>query len=131
VPDLDDEQFETYLKGFHPLVPDALPVRELRRRPRAILLATAVLGAVATVIVGVASFRILNHHSSGEPSHFTTIQGLVPRQPLTLRDADALLASAPSYKSAMDELAFPRQRSTVPNQSQSALAVLGKEKIKL
>jgi hypothetical protein len=54
-----------------------------------------------------------------------------PMQPLTMRDANALLATAPSYKAALDELAFHRQRSTVAKGKQSGLAVLAKEKIKL
>lgn len=87
--------------------------------------------AAATVILSVAGFRILNRHSSGEPSHSISVEGFVPGQPLTLRDANGLLATAPSYKSAMDELASPRQSSTVPSQKESALAALAKEKIKL
>jgi hypothetical protein len=55
----------------------------------------------------------------------------VPMQPLTMRDANALLATAPSYKAALDEMAFHHQPSTVPKDKQSGLAVLAKEKIKL
>lgn len=135
MPDLDDEQFEKYLKGFRPLPPDALPVRDLgplpARRARPLLLATAGLGAIAAVILGVASFHVLNHHTSSETRPSTSVRGPVPGQPLTLRDANALLEAAPSYKSAMDELAFPRESSTMPNKNQSALAVLAKEKIQL
>jgi hypothetical protein len=130
VPDRDDEKFEMYLKGFRPLIPDALPVRErsMARRPRRWLVVTA---AVASVIAGVITFRMLRQRSSSEPRHFTSVQIFAPARPLTLREANALLETAPSYKSAMDELVFPRQSSTVQNQNQSALAVLAKEKIKL
>jgi hypothetical protein len=134
VPDLDDEQFEAYLKGFRPLLPDALPVRELmpeRHRQPHFILAAAALGTVATLLLAVASFRILSHHSPSLAGHFRSVQGFVPGQPLTLRDANSLLATAPSYKFAMDELASPRQSSTVPKEKESALATLAREKIKL
>jgi len=134
VPDLDDEQFETYLREFRPLVPDAPPVRDLRparNRRRPLILAAVALGVVASVILGVASFRLLNYRGSIDFNRTASVGGLVSRQPLTLRDVNGLLATAPSYKSAMDELVFPRHRSIVPDQSQSALAVLAKEKIKL
>jgi hypothetical protein len=131
VPDLDDEQFEKYLTRFRPLIPDPLPVRKLKpmRRPR--LLATAVLGAVAIVILGVVSFRILDRHPPAGSQRSASVENLGPAHPLTLREANALLETAPSYKSAMDDLAFPRQSSTVPKENQSALALLAKEKIKL
>jgi hypothetical protein len=47
-----------------------------------------------------------------------------------MRDANTLLATAPSYKMALDEMAFHR-RSTVPKDKQSAVEVLAKERIKL
>lgn len=134
MPDLADEQFEKYLEEFCPLVPDALPLTELRperHRPRTLILATAALAAVAMVILGVASFQRLNHRSSSETGSSISVRGPVPAHPLTLRQADALLETAPSYKSAMDELAFPPQSSAVPKENQSALAVLAKEKMKL
>lgn len=131
MPDRDDEQFEAYLKGFRPLAPGALPVRELRRTPRRPRPLLAMIAAVATVILPVAGFRILNHHSSGEPSHSTSIRGFAPGQPLTMRDANTLMTAAPSFKSAMDELASPRPSSTVPSRKESALAALAKENIKL
>jgi hypothetical protein len=48
-----------------------------------------------------------------------------------MRDANSLLASAPSYKAVLDEMAFHPRGSTVPKDKQSAVAVLSKEKIKL
>jgi hypothetical protein len=131
VPDLDDEQFEEYLKRFRPLVPDPLPVRKLGPAPRPLILAAAALGTVAIIVLGVASLRILKQHGSVAPDHSASVENLVPARPLTLRDANVLLETSPSYKSAMDELAFPCQRSTVPKENQSALALLAKEKIKL
>jgi hypothetical protein len=130
VPDLDDEQLETYLKRFRPLLPDALPSGEVRRAPqRRLSLAIWALGAVAVLIWGLVSIR--NHAFSGESSHSASVEIIVPSQPLTMREVNALLATAPSYKSVMDELALPGHTATVPKEKQSALAVLAKEKIKL
>ena len=132
MPDPDDERFETYLKQFRPLLPDALPVNEIRQAPpgHIVLTVWAVGGIVAMVILGVTSLRILNHRVTGESKHSASVELLAPT-PLTIRGANGLLATAPSYKAVMNELAFPPKTSTVPKDKQSALAVLGKEKIKL
>src|SRR5579859_3376820 len=132
VPDSDDERFETYLKQFRPLVPDVLPAREIRPEPRRrfVLTICTVGTVVAMVILGVVTLRVLNHLTTGEAAQSATVKGVEPA-PLTIRRANALLATAPSYKAALNELAFPVKSSTVPDDKQSALAVLGKEKIKL
>jgi hypothetical protein len=132
VPDLDNERFETYLKQFRPLTPDALPVSEIRAVPRSHLNLTiwAVAGVVVMVILGVSSLRVLNHLATGD-SKQSAVKLPAPTPPLTVRGANALLAAAPSYKALMNELAFRAKTSTVPKHTQSALAVLGKEKIKL
>jgi hypothetical protein len=54
-----------------------------------------------------------------------------PSEPLTMRSANAWLATAPSFKAAVDDLAFRSQVSPVPQGKQSAVAVLSKEKIRL
>lgn len=130
MPDLDDEKFELYLKQFQPLLPEALPVTEVTRQARRrIVLGIWAVGAAAAMVIGVLSFRGLYSHVS-ESNHPAIVE-IVPNQPLTMRNADALLAMAPSYKPVMDELAFPRQRPMIPHGQESALAVLRKEKIKL
>lgn len=127
MPDLDDEKFELYLKQFRPLLPEALPVtRQARRR---IVLGIWAVGAAAAVIIGVIGFRSLYSH--GSEFNRPAIVEIVSNRPLTMRSADALLASAPSYKPVMDELAFPRQSPMIPHGQESALAVLRKEKVKL
>ncbi len=130
--DPDDERFETYLKQFRPLMPDKFPVSQIKPapRPHSDLTIWAVGGVVATAILGVATVQVLNHRVTGESNHSAKVTLLAPT-PLTMRRADALLATAPSYKAVMNELAFPPKSSTVPNDKQSALAILGKEKIKL
>jgi hypothetical protein len=128
----EDEQFETYLKQFRPLVPDLLPVNQTRLAPRRHfgLTIRAAGPVVAMAIVGTAGLLILNHRRDEESYQATKVK-LLASGPLTVRRADDLLASAPSYKALMSELTFPPKSSPVPKDKQSALAVLSKEKIKL
>jgi hypothetical protein len=128
--DLDNEHFENYLKQFRPLVDD-LPV-EIRPAPRRHLaLAIWAVGAVAMVIIGVASLRIFHHRVFNQSNHSISVKLPAPAPSLTMRHANNLLAAAPSYKAVMNELAFPSKGSSVSKNEQSALAVLSKEKIKL
>jgi hypothetical protein len=131
VPNLDDERFEKYLKQFRPLAPDGLPA-EIRPAPRRHLaLAIWAVGAMAIVIIGVASLWMVNHRITHQSNHSASAK-LLPRTPsLTMREANDLLVKAPSYKAAMNDLAFPPKSSTISNDKQSALSVLSKEKIKL
>ena len=128
----DDERFETYLKQFRPLVPDLLPVNQTQPAPRRHFGQTIRLAGwvVATLILGVAGLRMLNHQRATESSH-TAKAKLLASTPLTVQRANVLLATAPSYKALMNELTFPPKSSPVPQNKQSALAVLSKEKIKL
>lgn len=136
MPDLDDgkwhEDFEKYLTKFRPLVPESLPQQELRlaRTKPYFRFATAALGAIMLVILGFLSFRMLNQ-GAPERAISTSVQTHSLEQPLTIRNVDQLLADAPSYKSAIDQLALPRVSSVPAKERQSALAVLAKEKIKL
>jgi hypothetical protein len=131
VRDLDDERFETYLKQFRPLVPDNPPTA-IRPAPRRHL-ATAiwVIGAVAMVILGVTSLRMLNHRIPDQANHPVVVKLPTATPSLTMRYANNLLATAPSYKAVMNDLAFSSKSSSISNDKQSALLVLGKEKIKL
>jgi hypothetical protein len=128
--DPEDERFETYLKQFRPVVPDALPVGEVRQslRPRFGRLALAGGSIAAIVILGAASFYLHNRPLKEEPNH---VNMEPPAMPLTVRGANTLLANAPSYKAALNELAFPANSAPVPKEKLSALAVLSKEKTKL
>jgi hypothetical protein len=56
---------------------------------------------------------------------------LVNPHPLTIRDANALLATAPSFKAAVDGMAFQSKAISLPKDKRSALAVLSEEKNKL
>lgn len=133
MPNLGDEQFKSYLKRFRPLAPDALPANKIGRiqRRRNLSYIWAVSGAVALVTLGLISLRTTGHQGGGEPKPPDQIQVVQPGPGLTIRGANALLATAPSYKAALNGLAFHPPSSDVPNDKQSALAVLAKEKIKL
>ena len=125
----DDERFETYLKQFRPLLPDALPTTTRERAlPRRWILGIWSSGAAAVIILGMIGWRMTHSRVSGNPQPVSVAS---PMQPLTMRDANSLLATAPSYKAVLDEMAFHPRPSTVPNDQQSAVAVLSKEKIKL
>ena len=133
MPTPEDEKFECYLKAFRPLTPDPLPADGLVRAPQrwqALRLWGAV--AAALLMIGIAgllsSVRYLpqNHTARNPP-----LVGWFAPVPLTLRTANASLASAPSYKAAFDHLAFRSQSSKLPEGKQSAIAVLAKEKVKL
>lgn len=132
MPNLDDEQFETYLKRFRPATPDPLPRGEktpvLRRQ---FAFAISAVGAVAMVILLLAGVRILNHRRVVDSERPHLVQPLRATAPLTMRDADALLAKAPSYKALMNELALHPNHATVFRNNQSAFSVLDKEKSKL
>jgi hypothetical protein len=128
----DDERFETYLKQFHPQVPDPLPVNEVKRAsgPHFGLTIWVVGCVLAMVIWAAAGFRVLNHQHADVSYHSAGVK-LPVSAPLTLRRANDLLATAPSYKAVMNELTVQPKSSPVPKDKQSALAVLSKEKIKL
>ena len=128
----DEERFEIYLKQFRPLMPDALPVNESRPVPRRHVVPAFAVAAVALVIIGIASLRISHPPMVVDTNRSGSLQSPRPTPPpLTMHDANALLAKAPSYKALMNELALRPNTSTPVKQKRSAFAVLGKEKIKL
>jgi hypothetical protein len=134
VPTLDDERFEAYLKQFRPLVPEPLPAVEpsLRAR-RAVALGAWAAAAMAILVLGALTLHIRTNRariaetaeSVGNPER---LQG---SQPLTMQSANALMAKAPSFKAILDGMSFRSQAVPLPKGKRSAVAVLGKEKIKL
>lgn len=130
----DDEQFEAYLKRFHPLAPEALRFERQRHTAgRWFVVAAGVVGAAAVLVASVLS---LHSHPNRRPSphpieNAASAEQLVNAQPLTMRRANALLATAPSFKAAVDEMAFPPKAAPLSKDERSALAVLSKEKSKL
>jgi hypothetical protein len=130
----DDEQFEAYLKRFHPIAPEPVPALSVghssRRSPSlgiwlAAVAAILVIGAVA---LHIRSSRIVVSNTASDAA---VAERHAPSQPLTMRSANAWLATAPSFKAAVDDLAFRSQTSPLPQGKQSAVAVLSKEKIRL
>jgi len=130
----DDEQFETYLKQFHPLAPEPLPGEKPERAPRRkFVFAAWGVAAAAAIIAAVLMMRPRPEppRSPDSPANMANVNQFSNSQPLTLGDANALLAHAPSAKAAIDQLAFPSPTTQLTKGTQSALAVLSKENIKL
>jgi hypothetical protein len=130
----DDEQFEAYLKRFHPIAPEPVPTLSVghssrRSPPLGIwLAAVAAILVIGAVILHVRSSRIVVSNTASDAA---VSERHAPSEPLTIRSANAWLATAPSFKAAVDDLAFRSQTSPLPQGKQSAVAVLSKEKIRL
>jgi glucan phosphoethanolaminetransferase (alkaline phosphatase superfamily) len=130
----DDEQFEAYLKRFEPIAPDAVPSVSLNRSTRRSLsLRIWLATAAAMVVMGVAVLYVRDNRAAGpnRSSDAALRQRMGPYEPLTVRSANAWLAAAPSFKTAVDELAFRSQTNPLRQGEQSAVAVLCKEKARL
>jgi len=130
----DDEQFEVYLKRFHPLAPEPVPTLRVGYASRRSLSFGTWLAAVAAVVfIGAA----ILHIRSSRVVVPNTVRDVAfaerpaPLEPFTMRSANAWLATAPSFKAAVDELAFRSPTSPLPQGKQSAVAVLSKEKVKI
>lgn len=130
----DDEQFEVYLKRFHPIVPEPIPalrVGDASRRSVSLgiwLAAVAAIFLIGIVVLHMRSNRVAVPNTASDAA---IADGRAPSEPLTMRSANAWLATAPSFKAAIDDLAFRSQTSPLPQGKQSAVAVLSKEKIRL
>lgn len=128
----DDEQFESYLKQFHPVAPEPVPTLTARASRRSFALGVRVAAVAAILIVGI----VVLHSRSKKIAVRNTIRDVAslelraPSEPLTIRSATTWLAAAPSFKAAVDELAFRSKNVSIPRGKQSAIAVLSKEKTK-
>jgi hypothetical protein len=138
VPSPNEEQFEKYLKEFCPLTPDP----EYRARSpfagRRSPLPVARAAVVAAVLLGAALLVHYRHDSpqtlgdsrnAAGPGHLADPQA--NPQPLTIGTANRLLALAPSYKAAIDRLAFQPPATQFLKNRHSALAALSQENIRL
>lgn len=132
-PDFDDERFGVYLKQFRPLAPEPLPIEKPGRAARRRFVLVAGFAAAAILVIAVLAL----HSRTGRPDSTIATEStlspehLVNTQPLTIRSANALLATAPSFKAAVDKMAFKSQVIPLPKGKHSALDVLSKEKTKL
>jgi hypothetical protein len=130
----DDEQFEAYLKRFHPIAPEPVPTLSVSHSSRLSLpfgtwlAAVAAILVIGAVILHIRSNRVVVSNRAGDAA---IAERHAPSEPLTMRSANAWLATAPSFKAAVDDLAFRSQTSPLPQGKQSAVAVLTKEKIRL
>jgi hypothetical protein len=130
----DDERFEAYLKRFHPLAPEPVPTLNVGHPSRRSLSLGTWLAAVAAILViGVIIMHIRSNRVvvSNTASDVAFAERHAPSEPLTMRNANAWLSTAPSFKAAVDDLAFRSQTIPLPQGQQSAVAVLSKEKIRL
>jgi hypothetical protein len=130
----DDEQFEAYLKRFHPIAPEPVPTLSVGHSSRRSPLLGIWLAAAAAILVigaGILHIRSSRIVVSNTASDAAVAERHAPSEPLTMRSANAWLATAPSFKAAVDDLAFRSQTSPLPQGKQSAVAVLSKEKIRL
>jgi hypothetical protein len=136
VPIHDDPQFERYLKQFRPLEPEAMPKRHPGVRG---VVGFFVWAAAAVVVLGaislLISLRAHRTHASVGVGQSTTQEAsserLVSSKPLTVRSANALLATAPSFEEAIDEITASPETVPLPKGKHSALAVLSKGQTKL
>jgi hypothetical protein len=137
VPIPEDERLEQHLKKFQPLAPQPLPATERASGTRRWLVLGAWAAAAATVVIAAVLLlhpRPKSGHSPDRSESAARVESLPNRQPLTIGTANALLARAPSAKVAVDGVAaqaFQSQSIPLSECTQSALAVLSKEKTKL
>ena len=129
----DEERFEAYLKQFRPLVPEPLPTSGSRNRARGRFVLWAGAAAGVAILVGATALHIHTKRIrvAETTSYPATTGPFTDLQPLTMRSANALIVKSPSFKALVDGMAFRSQTIPVPKGKLSAVAVLGKEKIKL
>ena len=129
----DDEQFEKYLKQFRPVAPEALPLKEQDRARRPLWFAAWAAVAAAILVAVILSLRFYQRPSPVRETRVAgpNVERLANPQPLTIRSANALLASAPSFKAAVESVAFQPGSRPLSEGRHSALAALGKEESKL
>jgi hypothetical protein len=130
VPGLDDERFERYLKQFHPVAPAPLPAGRPERANRRQLLWVVSFAAAAEILA--VALLVFQRHTAPPPLRAPTLAvQRASQQPLTIGRANALLTQAPSFKAAVDSIAFRSQAAPISKGRQSALTALSKERIKL
>jgi hypothetical protein len=127
-----DEKFESHLKQFRPLAPQPLPAASRVHTPRRwFVFAAWAATAAAVVVIAVLAFHARSGRIAPPVENFAIADQLAKPQALTIRTANALLATAPSFKDAIDGIAFPPKPVPLPADKHSALAELSKEKTEL
>ena len=134
MPIQDEEQFEKYLKQFRPVTPEPLTVKEqFRTRRRPLVLAAWAAVAAAILVAAILSIRLFQRPSTMKEAAVdsSVVKPLISPEPLTIASANALLAQAPSFKAAVESVAFRPGTEPVAEGKHSALALLSKENIRL
>jgi hypothetical protein len=130
----DDDQFEKYLKQFQPVAPEPLMAREKvqvkRRRP---MFLAAWAAVAAAILIAVVASVLLHKPMQPAKEASTKAPGMEEfgnPPPLTIESANALLASAPSFKAAVDDMAFQQKSKPIAEGRYSMLALFSKEEVR-
>ena len=135
-----EDRFGAYLKEFHPLAIDALPIETASRaiRGRFVFAGLEALAAAVILVAAVLAFHphLPPTHSTaglanGDPANGAKVEQLIGTQPLTIGSANALLARAASVQEALDHVPFHPPSTQLPKGKQSALTVLSEDNDKL
>lgn len=130
MPTPDDERFELYLKQFRPLAPESLQSEKHGRATLRRLVLAAWVAAAAIVLVATVFMMRPRGKPTQSPDGTKSsggVEQLTNAEPLTVSSANALLVHAPSFKAAVDLVAFQPQATRLSKGTHSALAVLSKE----
>ena len=126
--DLGKERFESYLKSFRPLQAEPLPATEAIKAtfsfPLRWIAAAAMCGLV--LAAGIRDWDVTNGRENIPVIPATQAKNPAP---LTVGSANALLTQADSLKAGLDEVAWRSRRAPLGPGQQSALGILGKEKL--
>jgi hypothetical protein len=131
VPILPDDQFERYLKQFRPVAPEQMRLAERRlagQRTRRMVAWSAVAAVAIVVMAPVLRVRHGRSDSVGIGSAAGAEQ-LVNVQPLTMGSATTLLVTAPSFETAINQMAFQSKATPLSKGTHSALAELSKDEL--
>jgi len=125
---LEDDRLEAYLKTFQPLRAEPLPEVPARGAKFTFPFAWAAAAVLAglMLLAGVHDWKVRNGEA---PSGIAVAPGNIERGPLTMSQINSLLAKADSLKAGLDEVAWKNRKVQLRPGQQSALAVLGKEKL--
>jgi hypothetical protein len=121
-----DDKFEVYLKQFRPHEPEPLPMRTFTRSKdvRKKMAAKGLAVAAIITVAGLLAYTRGKHFTMGPDNPSRDLSHAEPTQPLTIHSANARLSAAPSFKAAIDEMAFPPAKAPRPKEMRSALDAL-------
>jgi len=126
--DLEEDRLEAYLKTFQPLRAEPLPDFPARGAKFTFPFAWAAAAGLAGLML-LAGVHDWNARNGEAPSGIAFAPGTPEQGPLTMSQINSLLAKADSLKAGLDEVAWRNRKVQLRPGQQSALAVLGKEKL--